>query len=378
MTEYATPRGSALVESTTEGVGEEPARPRPRRRRWGRVTGPGHGGACGTCARGRHRACDSAVPSRWPPIAGSGHASGRGVDRGGQGATYRPGAKLPLIVGGRSSGARVACRTAAAIGAAGVLALAFPLHPPGRPERSRDSELRTGVPTFVVNGDRDPFGVPEAGPDVRSRSAGAKHDLRTDLRGTAALVVDWLSRMGWTSEIKADRDRSGGISFYPLWSRSRSHGRKARNTPRRHTAAGCCGQIQPPRLPWSRRLVGGAEGTARPPVPAGGPGWRPPGGRRMACQTGCRSGMRTHSALQPLARTRVTRVIWLEGVRVPVARDLVQTTDRTFVAGFSTRPPGRLRWCSPPQSHDRPSDRAERHRRSLRVSSMRRSTTAFP
>jgi uncharacterized protein len=109
-------------------------------------------------------------------------------------------AGLPLIVGGRSSGARVACRTAVATGAAGVLALAFPLHPPGHPERSRDAELRTGLPTLVVNGDRDPFGVPEAGPDVEvAVRPGARHDLRTDLRGTSALVVDWLCRMGWAS-----------------------------------------------------------------------------------------------------------------------------------------------------------------------------------
>jgi uncharacterized protein len=107
---------------------------------------------------------------------------------------------LPLIVGGRSSGARVACRTAVAAGASGVLALAFPLHPPGHPERSRDPELRTGIPTLVINGDRDPFGVPEPSPGVEvAVRPGARHDLRTDLRGTSALVVAWLGRMGWAS-----------------------------------------------------------------------------------------------------------------------------------------------------------------------------------
>ena len=108
--------------------------------------------------------------------------------------------KLPLIVGGRSSGARVACRTAAATGASGVLALAFPLHPPGHPEKSRDPELRTGLPTLVVNGDKDPFGVPgpSDGVEVAVRP-GARHDLRTDLRGTSALVIDWLCRMGWAA-----------------------------------------------------------------------------------------------------------------------------------------------------------------------------------
>ncbi|MFI7573537.1 alpha/beta family hydrolase [Micromonospora sp. NPDC049497] len=108
-------------------------------------------------------------------------------------------AGLPLVVGGRSSGARVACRTATAVGAAGVVALAFPLHPPGRPERSRAAELGTGVPTLVVNGDRDPFGVPEGGPDVRVVTRpGERHDLRGEPSGTAAVVRDWLRDRGWT------------------------------------------------------------------------------------------------------------------------------------------------------------------------------------
>ncbi|MQA78561.1 MAG: alpha/beta hydrolase [Streptosporangiales bacterium] len=69
---------------------------------------------------------------------------------------------LPVVTGGRSSGARVACRTAAATGARGVVALAFPLHPPGRPDRSRADELHdTPVPVFVAQGERDPFGSPE-------------------------------------------------------------------------------------------------------------------------------------------------------------------------------------------------------------------------
>ncbi|MFC7470729.1 alpha/beta family hydrolase [Actinomadura keratinilytica] len=68
---------------------------------------------------------------------------------------------LPVVAGGRSAGARVACRTGAGLGAAGVLALSFPLHPPGKPERSRAEELLgTGVPTLVVQGGRDPFGRP--------------------------------------------------------------------------------------------------------------------------------------------------------------------------------------------------------------------------
>jgi predicted alpha/beta-hydrolase family hydrolase len=75
----------------------------------------------------------------------------------------------PLVVGGRSAGARVACRTAAAVGAVGALALAFPLHPPGRPEKSRLAELTgAGVPTLVVQGERDSFGGPAAFPTDES------------------------------------------------------------------------------------------------------------------------------------------------------------------------------------------------------------------
>ncbi|UED86469.1 alpha/beta family hydrolase [Streptomyces profundus] len=68
---------------------------------------------------------------------------------------------LPLVVGGRSAGARVACRTAAETDAVAVLALAFPLHPPGRPEKSRADELPLGkLPLLVVQGGNDPFGRP--------------------------------------------------------------------------------------------------------------------------------------------------------------------------------------------------------------------------
>ena len=71
----------------------------------------------------------------------------------------------PLVTGGRSSGARVACRTAAATGAAGVLCLAFPLHPPGRPDKSRLPELEAvTVPVLIVQGESDPFGMPPAFP----------------------------------------------------------------------------------------------------------------------------------------------------------------------------------------------------------------------
>ncbi|MEU0068425.1 alpha/beta family hydrolase [Streptomyces sp. NPDC006332] len=73
---------------------------------------------------------------------------------------------LPVISGGRSAGARVACRTATELGAHAVLALSFPLHPPGKPEKSRAEELLgAGVPTLVVQGGNDPFGKPSEFPE---------------------------------------------------------------------------------------------------------------------------------------------------------------------------------------------------------------------
>ncbi|WP_191971431.1 alpha/beta hydrolase family protein [Streptomyces luteolifulvus] len=73
---------------------------------------------------------------------------------------------LPVIAGGRSAGARVACRTAVELGAHAVLALSFPLHPPGKPEKSRAVELLgAGVPTLVVQGGNDPFGKPAEFPE---------------------------------------------------------------------------------------------------------------------------------------------------------------------------------------------------------------------
>jgi predicted alpha/beta-hydrolase family hydrolase len=103
-------------------------------------------------------------------------------------------AVVPVVTGGRSSGARVACRTAAATGAAAVVALAFPLHPPGRPERSRLDELTTvGVPVLVVQGERDAFGRPAEFPDATRLHvvAGADHALRVGTDGLAAAVVAW-------------------------------------------------------------------------------------------------------------------------------------------------------------------------------------------
>jgi uncharacterized protein len=89
--------------------------------------------------------------------------------------------KVPLIVGGRSAGARVACRTGVTLGARAVVALSFPLHPPGKPEKSRLEELTgAGVPTLVVQGQRDAFGRPEefgAGPFTIVKVAHADHGM---------------------------------------------------------------------------------------------------------------------------------------------------------------------------------------------------------
>src|SRR5215212_8100497 len=100
----------------------------------------------------------------------------------------------PVLVGGRSAGARVACRTAADVGAAAVLCLAFPLHPPGRPEKSRLEELdAVELPTLVVQGERDPFGLPPAGPNRTVVTVPGTHSLRSS--GTiAAVVLDWLEK----------------------------------------------------------------------------------------------------------------------------------------------------------------------------------------
>lgn len=99
---------------------------------------------------------------------------------------------LPLFVGGRSAGARVACRTAAEVGAAAVLCLAFPLHPPGKPEKSRLEELdAVEVPTLVVQGERDPFGLPPAGPNRTVVTIPGTHSLRSSAT-VAAVVREWL------------------------------------------------------------------------------------------------------------------------------------------------------------------------------------------
>ena len=102
----------------------------------------------------------------------------------------------PLIVGGRSAGARVACRTAAQTGAIGVLCLAFPLHPPGRPEKTRLPELElVDVPTLIIQGESDPFGMPPAAPEREVVRLRGNHSLSSDMPGLRAAVADWLRRL---------------------------------------------------------------------------------------------------------------------------------------------------------------------------------------
>ncbi len=94
----------------------------------------------------------------------------------------RLGEPSPLITGGRSFGARVACRTAAETGATAVLCLAFPEHPPGKPEKSRQDELdAVEVPVLVVQGKSDPFGMPTGGPGKEIVVVAGNHGLKSDL-----------------------------------------------------------------------------------------------------------------------------------------------------------------------------------------------------
>ncbi len=104
-------------------------------------------------------------------------------------------ADLPLVFGGRSSGARVACRTATEGAAVAVLCLAFPLHPPGRPERSRADELDgVEVPVLVVQGERDPFGRPEPAVGREVVLLPGDHSLKTQPQAVGRAVAEWLQR----------------------------------------------------------------------------------------------------------------------------------------------------------------------------------------
>jgi predicted alpha/beta-hydrolase family hydrolase len=115
--------------------------------------------------------------------------------------------RTPLVVGGRSAGARSAARTARELGASGYLALSFPLHPPGRPDKSRLHELRgVDVPTLVVQGEKDTFGVPEEFPTDRELTVvpGADHGFTVPRGGVVTpdeamaivveAVLEWIVR----------------------------------------------------------------------------------------------------------------------------------------------------------------------------------------
>jgi predicted alpha/beta-hydrolase family hydrolase len=100
-----------------------------------------------------------------------------------------------LVLGGRSSGARVACRTALAAAADAVLALAFPLHPPWAPERTRLPELEAaGVPVLVIQGERDPFGAPGDFPaGVRVVGVPGDHSLGRSAAALGPIVTQWAA-----------------------------------------------------------------------------------------------------------------------------------------------------------------------------------------
>lgn len=103
----------------------------------------------------------------------------------------------PVIVGGRSAGARVACRTAAVTGAIAVVALAFPLHPPGRPEKSRAGELAVDVPLRIVQGIHDPFGRPEEFPEgLDIVAVTGDHSLRQGLPQVVDAVREFVGMVG--------------------------------------------------------------------------------------------------------------------------------------------------------------------------------------
>jgi predicted alpha/beta-hydrolase family hydrolase len=117
-------------------------------------------------------------------------------------------ADFPLIVGGGSLGARVACRTTEATHAVAVLCLAFPVHPPGRPEANRLGELDSAtVPVLVIQGDRDPFGMPPPADGRVVVPVPGDRSLKTDVDAVAAAVRAWLPRIVPESARTAPNDR---------------------------------------------------------------------------------------------------------------------------------------------------------------------------
>ena len=122
--------------------------------------------------------------------------------------------RSPLVLGGRSAGARSACRIARGVGARGVLALSFPLHPPGSPEKTRLGELqRARVRTLVIQGERDPFGTPEEFPDDVDLTVvpAADHSLKVPKSGPLnqedALAVVLEATLEWVvREVAGNRN----------------------------------------------------------------------------------------------------------------------------------------------------------------------------
>lgn len=187
----------------------------------GLVLALGHGAGGGIEARDL-QALAAALPARgitvalveqpWRVAGKKVAAAPKVLDQGWRGlwpALVKPGP--PVVAGGRSAGARVACRTASALGAAGVLALAFPLHPPGRPDKSRAEELLgAGLPTLVVQGGRDPFGRPEEFPpgggyglvEVPYGDHGFAVPKKADVTQEAALAVITESVAGWLNALE--------------------------------------------------------------------------------------------------------------------------------------------------------------------------------
>ena len=108
-------------------------------------------------------------------------------------------AGLPLVAGGRSLGARVACRTAAETGAVAVLCLAFPLQPPRRGDKAAPSRLpeleAVRVPVLVVQGERDRFGIPPEGPRRDVVTVAGDHGLKADLEAVGDAVRSWLAEV---------------------------------------------------------------------------------------------------------------------------------------------------------------------------------------
>ena len=115
---------------------------------------------------------------------------------------------LPVLTGGRSSGARVACRTAAETDSVAVLCLAFPLHPPGHPEKSRLPELdAVRVPTLVVQGESDPFGTPPAAANRTVNRIPGTHSLKSSA-AVGAAVSHWLTTVA-TGRMRDSAPRPG-------------------------------------------------------------------------------------------------------------------------------------------------------------------------